>query len=69
MFKPNPKVFKNIWKKENVTINPYQGKSIDKSLKISEKFMFKVPSFVNMLLEQSKWMETNSNLYHDIYAK
>jgi len=62
-------LFKNIWKKENVTINPYQGKSIDKSLKISEKFMFKVPSFVNMLLEQSKWMETNSNLYHDIYAK
>ena len=62
-------LFKDIWNKENVTINPYQGKSIDKSLKVSNKFMFKVSSFLEMLLEQSKWMETYSNLYHDIYAK
>jgi len=62
-------LFKEIWKKELIDVQPYQGKSVDKSLKVSEKFKFEVPSFKEMLLEQSKWMQAYSNLYAKIYAK
>jgi dTDP-4-dehydrorhamnose reductase len=62
-------LFKEIWSKTDVKVNAYHGKSVDKSLRVSEKFKFEVLSFKEMLLEQSKWMETYSNLYQKIYAK
>lgn len=62
-------LFKEIWAKDEVIVNPYQGKSVDKSLKVSEKFKFEVSSFKEMLLEQSNWMKSYSNLYQEIYAK
>lgn len=63
------KLIKDIWEKDDVFIKPYQGKSIDKSLKKSEKFDFLVSSYEQMLIEQFEWMEINSRLYHEIYKK
>ena len=61
-------LFKDIWNKADVSVHPYQGKSVDKSLRISEKFKFEVASYKEMLLAQSKWMDTYTNLYQELYS-
>jgi len=61
------KLFKEIWNKDNIVIKPYNGKSVDKSLKKSEKFMFKVSSFQEMLAQQREWMLEHRQLYVNIY--
>ena len=61
------KLFKEIWTKDNIVIKPYNGKSVDKSLKKSEKFMFKVSSFQEMLAQQREWMLEHRQLYVNIY--
>jgi len=61
------KLFKEIWNKDNIVIKPYNGKSVDKSLKKSEKFMFKVSSFQEMLAQQREWMLEHMQLYVNIY--
>lgn len=59
-------LFNSIWKKE-VTVNPYNGKSVDKSLLKSDTFNYDVPSYEQMLLEQYNWMNKHKELYEAIY--
>ncbi len=59
-------LFNSIWKKE-VTVNPYNGKSVDKSLLKSDTFNYDVPSYEQMLLEQYNWMNKHKKLYEAIY--
>jgi dTDP-4-dehydrorhamnose reductase len=60
-------LFKQIWEKDNVTIIPYNRKSVDKSLQKSVSFNYNVPSFEFMLVELKNWMLTNNYLYKSIY--
>lgn len=62
-------LFKEIWRRNDVIVNPYKGKSVDKSLMKSTIFNYKVPTFKEMLHEQSIWMEENAPLYREIYSK
>lgn len=61
------KLFKEIWEKNDIIIKPYDGKCIDKSLKKSAKFMYDVPSFQKMLMQQHEWMSEHKELYQIIY--
>lgn len=60
-------LLKETYRKDRLSITPYQGKTVDKSLKISENFNFNVPSYQQMLSDQFKWMSDNSALYSGIY--
>ncbi|MDD3322943.1 MAG: SDR family oxidoreductase [Paludibacter sp.] len=62
-------LFKEIWKRDDLIIMPCNGKSIDKSLRKSEKFKFAVSTYNQMLIDQFEWMQKNSILYSDIYSK
>lgn len=57
-------LFKNIWGKDNVSIIKDESLVTDKSIQKTNIFDFKVPSYEVMLLEQRKWMEKQSQLYH-----
>lgn len=57
-------IFKEIWNKDNIKINPYTGKVVDKSLVKSEVLTYKVPSYKKMLEEQKEWMTEFSSLYN-----
>lgn len=63
------KLFQEIWQRNDVIVNPYQGKTVDKSLNKSESFNYQVSTFEQMLVEQSNWMEKNIGLYSEIYQK
>ena len=54
--------FNEIWSR-NLTVNPYEGKNVDKSLVKSEVFEFQVTSYQQMLLDQFDWMNKNTELY------
>lgn len=60
-------LFKGIWEKDSVSIVPYPGKSVDKSLVSTTDIAFNVPDYESMLLEQKKWMEENNRFYEEIY--
>lgn len=62
-------LIKNIWNKNGVTIKPYNGKSVDKSLSKSDKFYFNVPTYSEMLYQLYEWMKNNENLYLEIYGQ
>lgn len=55
-------IFKEIWNRD-VNINAFEGKDVDKSLLKSTRFDYNVPSYQQMLEEQSEWMVKFSNLY------
>ena len=55
-------LFKETFKKDNITINPYDGKIIDKSFQKSEKINYDVPSYEQMISEMKDWIESE-NLY------
>ncbi|MCD0480317.1 SDR family oxidoreductase [Chryseobacterium sp. LC2016-29] len=57
-------LFKDIWNKNQITILPYEGKNVDKSLQKSELLKYEVKSYKDMLIEQSEWMEENMSLYN-----
>lgn len=57
-------LFKDIWKKDNITINSYDGKVVDKSLQKSNKLVYKVSGYREMLTEQFNWMKEFSSLYN-----
>lgn len=57
-------LFKDIWKKDNITINPYDGKVVDKSLQKSNKLTYEVSGYREMLTEQFEWMKEFSSLYN-----
>lgn len=56
-------IFKEIWNRNDVTINPYNGKVVDKSLVKSEILHYNVPGYEDMLKEQHQWMTEFSNFY------
>lgn len=60
-------LFKEIWKKNDVIVSRYDSKKVDKSLIISDRFRYKVPSYRTMLEELHDWMQLNSYLYQDRY--
>jgi dTDP-4-dehydrorhamnose reductase len=61
-------LFKGIWKIDSVSILPYSGKSVDKSLISTKGIDFDVPSYSDMLLKQYEWMKTNKELYAPYYS-
>jgi len=63
------RLFKEVWKRDNITVKPYNGKSVDKSLIKSEKFMFEVSTYKQMLIDQFDWMKDYGYLYSVIYTK
>lgn len=60
-------LFKGIWEKEDVSINPYEGKKVDKSLKKSIHFNFNVPEYKEQLMLLKDWMVYHKFLYQNIY--
>jgi dTDP-4-dehydrorhamnose reductase len=60
-------LFNSIWKRDSVSIVPYNGKSVDKSLISIVENDFKVPSYLEMLNQQSDWMKINKELYYQYY--
>lgn len=56
-------LFKNIWHRNDIEILPFDGNGVDKSIAKSEKFIYEVPGYEEMLLEQYEWMRNHSNLY------
>lgn len=61
------KLFKEIWNRNSVNIDPVPGKSVDKSLLKSTKFDFDVPGYEEMLRDQKAWMDNHKKLYSKIY--
>lgn len=60
-------LFKEIWKKQDIEILPYDGNGIDKSIAKSKRFDYEVSGYREMLIEQYQWMETYHGLYNSIY--
>lgn len=60
-------LFKGVWEMDSVSIVPYPGKSVDKSLVSTTDIAFNVPDYESMLLEQKKWMVENNRFYEVIY--
>lgn len=56
-------LFKEIWEKNGIEIQPFDNIGIDKSIALSGKFNFKVPGYREMLMEQYDWMNKRKNLY------
>ena len=61
-------LIKKIWQKNDIKINPYNEKSVDKSLLKSDRFNFRVPKYSEMMYQLDEWMKNNENLYlHHIF--
>jgi len=60
-------LFKEIWKRDDIIVTPCEGKSVDKSLLKSAIFKYTVPTYAEMLSEQNVWMQSNKDLYKDVY--
>jgi dTDP-4-dehydrorhamnose reductase len=56
-------LFKEIWKRNDVLVSKNKSKSVDKSLMISNRFRYNVPSYSQMLEELYGWMQIKSFLY------
>lgn len=61
------KLFQSIWKIDTVSIMPYSGKSVDKSLISKKEIDFNVPSYSDMLLKQFGWMKKRNEMYSPYY--
>lgn len=57
-------LFKKIWLRNDIEILPFDGNGVDKSIAKSEKFLYEVPEYEEMLLEQYEWMKSHSHLYY-----
>lgn len=57
------KLFKEIWKKEDIEIYPYDANGVNKSIAKSERFEYIVPEYRQMLEEQAEWMSKHKELY------
>ena len=56
-------LFKDIWNKNEITVIPFEGKKVDKSLQKSDRFLYEAGSYQQMLMEQYSWMKNSSTLY------
>ncbi|MPM03116.1 hypothetical protein SDC9_49376 [bioreactor metagenome] len=60
-------LFKSIWIRNNIDINPFEGHAVDKSLQSSTKFNMNVPSYSAMLDEMKNWMDKYRDMYQNFY--
>lgn len=60
-------LFKDIWRKKDVKILPYDAYSVDKSIARSQRFIYSVPEYKEMLIEQREWMIQHKDLYSQLY--
>lgn len=60
-------LFKSIWIRNNIDINPFEGHAVDKSLQSSTKFNVNVPSYSEMLYEMKSWMDKFREIYQHFY--
>ena len=59
-------LFKIIWNRKDIDIEPYEGKNANKSLKtVRTDFDFSVATYEQMLLEQFEWMEHHKTMYNN----
>lgn len=56
-------LFKKIWNRDQVLVQKFEGKAVDKSLSLSEHFNFNVSGYEEMLREQKNWMSNHRELY------
>ena len=63
------KLFIELWKREDLSLEVFEGKFVDKSLKVSTQFNFKIPGYKDMLIEQRAWMEAHEDLYGYQYLR
>lgn len=57
-------LFKEIWKKDNIDIQPFNKICVDKSIARSTKFNFNIPGYRQMFTEQHDWMCNRRELYN-----
>ena len=60
-------LFRTIWNRNNIDINPFEGHAVDKSLQSSTKFNMNVPSYSAMLDELKNWMDKYRDMYQNFY--
>lgn len=60
-------LFKEIWKRDDIIVMPYEGKSVDKSLLKSAIFKYTVPTYEIMVKQQYEWMYEQRQLYFKVY--
>lgn len=60
-------LFKEIWKRDDIIVMPYEGKSVDKSLLKSTIFKYTVPTYETMVKQQYEWMYEQRQLYFKVY--
>lgn len=57
-------LFNSIYRDNKLEIQPYDEYEVDKSLKsIRTDFIYKVPTYEEMLIEQNKWIKSHKDLY------
>lgn len=56
-------LFREIWKRQDIEILPFDGNGVDKSIARSKKIDYIVPSYKSMLDEQCSWMNSHRELY------
>lgn len=56
-------LFREIWKRQNIDILPFDGNGVDKSIAKSKKINYIVPGYKSMLDEQCSWMNSHRELY------
>lgn len=61
------KLFKEIYKRESISVHPFEGTPCDKSIAKSSLFSYEVPTYDEMLKEMLKWMNTHPELYEERY--
>lgn len=60
-------LFKSLWNRSNVEINPFEGHAVDKSLQASSFYNMNVPSYRVMLDEMKNWMDKYKDMYQNVY--
>lgn len=53
--------------KQDILINPYQGKEVDKSIAKSSLLHYEVPSYSQMITEMHQWMQAHEDFYKENY--
>ena len=56
-------LFKEVWGRTDITVLPYDGNGVDKSIARSEHLNYHVPEYREMLEELEAWMEKHGCLY------
>lgn len=61
-------IFKDVYHKSNIVVNPIEGKHIDKSLiSIRLDFDYNVPQYKTMISNLEAYMKLNESRYKEIY--